>query len=178
MDQPGERFRIDVSKRIASMKLTIPATKRMRSATLALCAFAIASAPVWAQAPQDAPPPPQSDGSAPPPHRGEHMRERHLEMMTKHLNLTPDQVAQVKAIDQDGFTQMKALHEDTTTAPADKHAKMKAIHEAQTAKIRAILTDEQKPKFDQMIAREQEHMGRRRGPDGDGNQPPPPPPPA
>ena len=43
---------------------------------------------------------------------------------------------------------MMALHEDTTTAPADKHAKMKAIHEAQTAKIRAILTDDQKPKFD------------------------------
>jgi protein CpxP len=157
------------------MKITIPAIKHMRSAALALCAFAVASAPVWAQATQDAPPP-QSDGSAPPAHgRGEHMQERHLEMMTKHLNLTPDQVAQVKAIDQDGMTQMKALHEDTTTAAADKHAKMKAIHEAQTAKIRAILTDEQKPKFDQMIARQQEHMDHRRGPGGEGNEPPPPP---
>lgn len=157
------------------MKIKIPATKHMRSAALALCAFAVASAPVWAQATQDAPPP-QSDGSAPPPHaRGEHMQERHLEMMTKHLNLTTDQVAQVKAIDEDGRTQMMALRNDTATAPANKHAKMKAIHEAQTAKIRAILTDEQKPKFDQMIARQQEHMDHRRGPGGDGNQPPPPP---
>jgi len=158
------------------MKIMISATNGLRSAALALCAFAVVSAPVWAQSTQDAPPPPQSDGSAPPPHaRGEHMQERHLEMMTKHLNLTPDQVAQVKTIDQDSFTQMKALRDDTTTSPADKHAKMKAIHDAQTAKIRAILTDEQKPKFDQMIAREQEHRGHGRGPDGDGNQPPPPP---
>jgi periplasmic protein CpxP/Spy len=156
------------------MKIKLFATNGARSAALALCALTVASAPVWAQAPQDAPP--QSDGSTPPAHqRGEHMQERHLEMMTKHLNLTPDQVAQVKAIDQDGFTQMKALHEDSTTAPADKHAKIKAIHAAQTAKIRAILTDEQKPKFDQMIAREQEHRGHDRGPGGDGNQPPPPP---
>ena len=65
------------------MKIMIPATNRMRSAALALCAFAVASAPVWAQAPQDAPPPPQADGSAPPPHRGEHMQEHHLEMLTK-----------------------------------------------------------------------------------------------
>ena len=158
------------------MMIKIPATNRMRSVALALCAFAVASAPVWAQAPQDAPPPPQSDGSAPPSHpRMEHMQEHHLERMTKHLNLTPDQVAQVKAIDQDGMTQMMALHQDTTTAPADKRAKMKAIHEAQTAKIRAILTDEQKPKFDKMIARQEERMDHHRGPGGDGNQPPPPP---
>jgi Spy/CpxP family protein refolding chaperone len=157
------------------MKIKLLATNGVRSAALALCAFAVASAPVWAQAPQDAPLP-QSDGSAPPAHqRGERMQERHLEMMTKHLNLTPDQVTQVKAIDEDGFTQMKALREDTTTAPADKHTKMKAIHDAQTAKIRAILTDDQKPKFDEMIARQQEHMGHRRGPGGDADQPPPPP---
>jgi Spy/CpxP family protein refolding chaperone len=161
------------------MKLTIPATKQMRAAALALCVFSIAATPIWAQATQDAPPPPQADGSAPPPHaRGEHMQERHLEMMTKQLNLTPDQVTQVKAIDQDGMTQMKALHEDSSLAPADKHAKMKAIHEAQTAKIRAILTDDQKPKFDKMIAHQQERMEHRDGPGDDRNQPPPPPPPA
>jgi periplasmic protein CpxP/Spy len=155
------------------MKIMIPATSRMRSAALAFCAFAVVSAPVWAQATQDAPPP-QSDGSAPPPHaRGEHMEEHHLEMLTKRLSLTPDQVTQVKAIDQDGRTQMMALHQDTTTAPADKHAKMKAIHEAQTAKIRAVLTDDQKPKFDKLIANEQERMEHHRG---DGDQAPPPPP--
>lgn len=159
------------------MKITIPATHRMRSAALALCAFAVAAAPVWAQATQDATSPTQSDGSAPPARgRGEHMQERQLEMLTKHLNLTPDQVAQVKAIDEDGRTQMMALHQDTSIAPADKHEKMKAIHDAQTTKIRAILTDEQKPKFDQMLARQQERMEHRHGQDGEGNQPPPPPP--
>jgi len=156
------------------MKLTIPATNRMRSTALALCAFAVAATPIWAQAPQDVPPPPpQADGSA--PHgRGEHMQEHHVEMLTKKLNLTPDQVTQVKAIDQDGRTQMTALHQDTTLAPADKMQKMKAIHEGQTAKIRAILTDDQKPKFDKIVAEQQERMEHHRGPQGDSNQAPPP----
>lgn len=160
------------------MNFMIPATPRMRSTALALCAFAVAAAPVWAQATQDTPPPPQSDGSTPPAHpRMEHMQERQIEMLTKHLNLTPDQVSQVKTIDQDGRTQMMALHQDTTLAPADKHTKMKAIHDGQMTKIRAILTDDQKPKFDEMIARQQEHMDRRRGRAVDQDQPPPPPPP-
>ncbi len=162
------------------MNIQIPATNRMRSSALALCALTLGTATMWSQTPQAVPPPPpppQSDGAPPPPPRPrmEQMQERRVEMMAKHLNMTPDQVAQLKTIDKDGWAQMTALRQDATMPPPEKHEKMKAIHEAQTAKIRAILTDEQKPKFDQMIAREQEHMDHRRGPGGDGNQPPPPP---
>jgi protein CpxP len=156
------------------MKMMNLATNRMRSTALALCAFAIGTTPMWSQAAQDTPPT-QSDGSAPPPQHGEHMQERHIEMLTKRLSLTPDQVTQVKAIDKDGMTQMTALHQDTSIAPADKHAKMKAIHEAQTAKIRAILTDDQKPKFDAMLAHEHERMENRRDGEGGSENPPPPP---
>jgi Spy/CpxP family protein refolding chaperone len=166
-----------------TMKLLNFRTNRMRTTALALCAFALASTPIWAQAPQDAPPPPPQDQG--PGYGGhgrpgmEHMQERRIEMLTKHLNLTPDQVAQVKAIDKDGMEQMMALHQDTATAPEEKHAKMKSIHEAQNAKIRAVLTAEQQPKFDAMLAHEHERMEQREhrgegGPDG----PPPPPPPA
>ena len=160
------------------MKIMNLASNRMRTTALALCAFAIGTTPMWSQATQDAPPPPpQADGGGPPHGRG-HMEERRIEMMTKHLSLTPDQVTQVKAIDKDGMTQMMALHDDTTIAPADKHAKMKAIHEGQTAKIRAILTDEQKPKFDAMLAHEHERMENHRGGEGGQDGAPPPPPPA
>jgi Spy/CpxP family protein refolding chaperone len=167
-------------QRETPMKMMNLAANRMRSTALALCAFAIGTSPMWSQAPQEAPPPPpQNDGGAPPPHpRMEHMQEHRIEMMTKHLGLTPDQVTQVKAIDKDGQTQMMALRQDTSIAPPDKHAKMKAIHEAQTAKIRAALTDEQKPKFDAMIAHQQERMEHRRGgegPQGEPMNPPPPP---
>jgi len=159
------------------MKIMNLATNRMRSTALALCAFAIGTTPMWSQAAQDAPPPPTAQDGGGPPHGGwQHMQEHRIEMMTKRLSLTPDQVTQVKAIDKDGMTQMMALRQDTSLAPADKHAKMKAIHEAQTAKIRAILTDEQKPKFDAMIAREQEHRRGGEGPQGEPMNPPPPPP--
>ena len=157
------------------MKFMNFATNRMRSTALALCALAVGTTPMWSQATQDAPPPPQSDASAPPQQRGGHMQERRIEMMTKHLGLTPDQVTQVKAIDQDGRTQMMAVHEDTSLAPADKHAKMKAIHEGQTAKVRAILTDDQKPKFDAMLAREREHMENHRNGEGRSGEPSAPP---
>jgi Spy/CpxP family protein refolding chaperone len=100
------------------------------------------------------------------------MRGNQVDFLTKKLNLTPDQVAQVKAIDADTMTQMKALREDTSAAGPDKRAKMMDIHKASQDKIRALLTDDQKTKFDALQA---QSRGRRGNPDG-GDGPPPPPP--
>ncbi len=92
-------------------------------------------------------------------------------MLTQKLNLTPDQVTQVKAIQDDSRTQMMALRDDTATAQPDKRAKMMDIRKSSHDKIRALLTDEQKPKYDAMIARMQEHRhGQQSGEEG----PPPP----
>jgi protein CpxP len=95
------------------------------------------------------------------------MQERQLEMMTKELNLTPDQVTQVKAINADSEKQMLALRDDTATAPADKREKMMAIRQGSMAKVKALLTDEQKTKLDAMMAK----MRERRE---EGGPPPPP----
>lgn len=165
------------------MKIMIPTRHRARTAALALCALAISTVPMRSQATQDAPPPapPQSDSGAPPAHpRMAQMQERHLEIMTRHLSLTADQVSQVKAIDSDGMTRMMALRQDTSISKDEKRERMKAIHEGQTAKIRAILTDDQKPKFDAMVAHERERMEHRREGDGQPGEPlnPPPPPPS
>lgn len=108
--------------------------------------------------------------------RGAGMQEHQLDMLTKKLNLTPDQVTQVKAIDADTRTQSQAVWSDTSLSQADKRAKMMDIHKASSDKIRALLTPDQQTKYDalqaEMKAKAQERMQNR-----DGGPPPPPPPP-
>jgi len=104
------------------------------------------------------------------------MRGNQVEFLTKKLNLTPDQVTQVKAIEDDSRKQMMALREDTSIAGADKRAKMMDIHKAAQDKVRALLTDDQKTKYDALQAEMRERMENRQG--GPGGPPPPPPPPA
>ncbi|WP_198152102.1 hypothetical protein [Granulicella tundricola] len=100
---------------------------------------------------------------------------RQVEMLTKQLSLTDDQVTKLKAIDADGMQQMQALRADTATPQEEKRPKMMAIRQAQETKIKAMLTDEQKTKYDAMIARMRE---RRAEGDGPGGSPPTVPPPS
>ncbi|HZY63271.1 MAG TPA: Spy/CpxP family protein refolding chaperone [Edaphobacter sp.] len=157
------------------MKTKIFQNPMLRMAALAICTVSLSAAPALVAQETSAPPPPpsQQQGNATPPmgHRG--MGERHLQMMTKQLNLSPDQVSQIKAIDADTMTQMKALRQDTTTSRADKRSKMMEIHQASQDKIRNVLNDEQKTKFDAMQAKMQ---ARRQGRHGGAGAPPPPPP--
>jgi protein CpxP len=140
----------------------------MRVALLGLCTGVLGVVPMVAQ---DAPPPAaQGGGGGRMGGRGGgqgRMQERQLEMMTKELNLTPDQVTQVKAINADSEKQMLALRDDTATAPADKREKMMAIRQGAMAKVKALLTDDQKTKLDAMMAK----MRERRE---EGGPPPPP----
>ena len=144
----------------------------LQAALLALCTTALSALPAVAQDPA---PPPTQDQAAPPNggHRGPGQREEHqIDFLTKKLNLTPDQVTQVKAIDDDSRTQMMALRQDTATPQADKRAKMMDLHKASQAKIRAVLTDDQKTKYDALQAEMKERRQSREG--GQGAPPPPP----
>jgi Spy/CpxP family protein refolding chaperone len=150
----------------------------IRRALIAIaCAAGLSAAPMLAQENAPAPPPNQQQ----PPQGGWHgrggggMEEHQLEHLTKALNLTPDQVTQVKAIQAASRQQMETLHSDTTLAPADKRARMMSIRQTAQTNIRNILTDDQKTKFDAMQARMQE---RRAEHEEGGQAPPPPPPPA
>jgi len=40
---------------------------------------------------------------------------------------------------------------DQSLSKEDKHAKMKGMHDSVHAKVREVLTDDQKPKFDAMV---------------------------
>jgi periplasmic protein CpxP/Spy len=144
----------------------------LQAALLALCTAALSALPAMAQDP--APPPAQDQAGTPNGgHRGAGQREEHqIEFLTKQLNLTPDQVTQVKAIDDDSRAQMMALRQDTTTPQADKRAKMMDIHKASQDKIRAVLTDDQKSKYDALQAQMRERKESRES--GQGTPPPPP----
>ena len=61
-----------------------------------------------------------------------------------------NQQAKLKPVLEYESKQMKALHDDTSLAPADKRAKMKELHESSTEKINAVLTPDQQAKWKQM----------------------------
>jgi protein CpxP len=149
------------------MKMTMFRSFVLRLAVLAIGATALSTLPAMAQEPS-APPPGQGQGG--PRHGG--MRGNQVDFLTKQLNLTPDQVTQVKAIDEDTWKQMKALHDDTSTAESDKRTKMMDIHKASQAKIRGLLTPDQQTKFDALQTQMREHRGNHGG--GPGGPPPPP----
>ena len=112
----------------------------LRIAMLALCAAVAGAAPIMAQdtqAPvqqQDGPP---RGGPGGPGGRGMG-GERQLEMMTKQLNLTPDQVTQIKAIEDDSRKQAMAMREDTSTPREQKRDKMMAIPDSGTRRRRGL----------------------------------------
>jgi Spy/CpxP family protein refolding chaperone len=74
----------------------------------------------------------------------------HVKELTTKLNLTADQQTKVKTILEENHQQMQAIMNDKSLSMDDKHAKMKSMHDSVHAKVREVLTDEQKPKFDDM----------------------------
>src|SRR5579875_961750 len=63
-------------------------------------------------------------------HRGMHMDpNKQLEHMTKTLNLTADQQAQIKPILTDRQQKMEALWQDQSLSREDRHSKAQAIQQ-------------------------------------------------
>ena len=123
---------------------------------------------------------PQADGGGHHHGRGFGDPDQRLAHMTKRYNLTADQQSQIKPLLQDEQQQMQALRSDTSTPREDRRAKMQSIHQASTQKIEAVLTDDQKQKFEadqqKFESRRAEH--RHGGGEGAGDatgQPPAPP---
>jgi protein CpxP len=156
------------------MMMTMFRKTVLQVAVFSIGIVAVVALPVMAQDPAAPPPPPQGQGG--PRHGGPGgMRGNQVEFLTRQLNLTPDQVTQVKAIDEDAWKQMKTLREDTSIAQDDKRTKMMDIRKASQDKIRGLLTADQQTKFDALQAQMREHRRNRDG--GDGPPPPQPPPP-
>lgn len=90
------------------------------------------------------------------------MQGRQLEMLTEKLNLTADQQTQVKAIDEDNMKQMMAVRNDTSLSQDDRRSKMMDIRKTSQDKIRGILTDDQKTKYEALQAEMRQKMQERR----------------
>jgi Spy/CpxP family protein refolding chaperone len=121
---------------------------------------------------------PQADGGGMGGHhRGGNMMDpdKRLAHMTKRYNLTADQQSQIKPILADEQTQMQSMRSDTTSSREDKRAKMQSMHQESTQKIEAVLTDQQKQKFeaDQQKMQERRAEHRHGGSDAGPGGPPP-----
>jgi Spy/CpxP family protein refolding chaperone len=95
--------------------------------------------------------------------------ERRTQMMKDRLGLSDAQAAQVKAVYEDERTKSQALMADQTGDRESMRPKMEAIRKDSETRIGAILTPDQKAKWDTMRAEQQ-----RRGPGGPPPQQPPP----
>ena len=140
-------------------------TKLIHMALSGLLAFgvtAVASA-------QDTPPPPPDQSQAGPPQGGRGMRmdpDQQLAHLTSALSLTTDQQSQIKPLLVDRQQKMQALMQNESLSQEDRRAQARTISQGTNNSIKAVLTDEQKQKFDAMQA------NMRHG--GPGGPPPPP----
>jgi Spy/CpxP family protein refolding chaperone len=95
-------------------------------------------------------------------HRREADPQRQVNMLGKRLNLTADQKNQILPILTDRQQQMKGIHEDTSLSQQDRRAKMQTVREDSDAKMKAVLNDDQKQKYDQMQQQRRERMQQHR----------------
>ncbi len=129
-------------------------------AILFLCSFVFALSAFAVQAPSGQDQEKQSDHADQGHMKRGHMpsAEAQLKHITEALNLTDDQQTKVKSILEDTHKQADAVMDDKSLSQEDRHAKLASLHNAAHAKMREILTDEQKKKFDDMQKRMQDHM--------------------
>jgi protein CpxP len=120
---------------------------------LAACLFAMAA--VAQQNPTAQPSGDHKNGQMGP---GMGNVDDHVKELTTKLNLTADQQTKVKAILEENHQQMQTTMKDESLSKEDKHAKMKEMHESVHSKVRDVLTDDQKPKFDAMVKDMEDRM--------------------
>jgi len=70
--------------------------------------------------------------------------------MLKELDLTKEQKAKLREINQSMKASKEAIENDTTLSETERKEKLKTHRREHAAKVQAILTDEQKIKFRQL----------------------------
>jgi protein CpxP len=124
----------------------------IRLGALAICGAALSTMPMLAQGGGGG----QRGGMSP------EAQQAQLDAMKTAVGLTDDQVTKIKAINADAMKQQMALR-DSGGDPADVRPKMMAIRTDQQTKIKALLTDDQKPKYDAFLASQPRGGGRPAG---------------
>ena len=122
--------------------------------------FALAGAPARAQEAGG------QEGKAQGGPRGRPMMspEDQLKRLAKDLDLTDDQMGQLKPILEERHEKMQKLFSDESLSEEDRRAKMRETSEENNKKIRDVLNEDQKKKFDEMMQeRQHERMEKRSG---------------
>ena len=109
-----------------------------RLSAVALCSAALCTLPAMAQG---------GGGRGMTPEQ----RQIQFDEMAKAIDLTPDQIIKVKVIQDETMKKQMDLRASGGD-PQDMRPKMMAINAEQTVKIKALLTDDQKLKYDQYLA--------------------------
>ncbi len=104
-------------------------------------------------------------------HKGPHHRPPHdekvMEMMKEELQLSEDQLASIKSIQEKYREQFQELRSDSKDNERPDIEKMEQLREAKHNEIMAVLTETQRQQFDQKMAdRHQKRMKRARSPEG------------
>ncbi len=86
--------------------------------------------------------------------------EEQLKSLSAQLNLTDEQRAAIKPILEEERQQL--LAKDDSLSREDRITNKRRIREKAGSKIRELLTDEQKPKFDQMEIERRDRMNSRK----------------
>jgi protein CpxP len=121
------------------MKITMFSKYATRVCAVAMCSAALATVPMLAQ----------SSGRA--RFMSPEQQQAQLDALTHAVSLTPDQVRQVQAINAHAMSQTLDIR-NSGDDPATAGSKIKAIQRIQRTNIKALLTDEQKPKYDAYLA--------------------------
>jgi len=82
---------------------------------------------------------------------------RETKFLSKKLNLSTDQAAQITPILADRNQQMQGLRADTSMSQQDRRMKFKSIRDDSRNKIEAVLNDQQKQQFEQMLSARRNH---------------------
>lgn len=78
--------------------------------------------------------------------------DEHVKMLADQLNLTADQQAKVKPMVQQMTDDMNRIMQDQSLSREERGTKIKAVRTEADKKLRAILTEEQKRKLDELEA--------------------------
>jgi periplasmic protein CpxP/Spy len=82
---------------------------------------------------------------------------RQAKRLGKKLNLNQDQVSQLTPILAGRQQQIASVRSDTSLQPQDRRVKIKTIFDDSNTKMEAVMNDQQKQQFEQMMAARQNH---------------------
>ena len=106
-----------------------------------------------------------------PKKNAEQRATMYVKELTTELGLTADQSSKIKAVQLESLTKIDTIKAKATDA--DKKAskkEAKAVSDAANASIKAVLTDEQKAKFDAWVEAKKEKMKNKEGGKGKGEK--------